>query len=151
MLKSSAPKFSALAVHLRALWLRWTYRPGRWNRKPWGWTRRVVSSPQMELHELVIEPGGFCSIHYHERKIQQLTVVSGELILRGCNTTGKTEQEWIVRPGMVMAVMANVRHQFESRTGAVCVEQYGPICGGTVDPNDIVRLSEGGKRDINEF
>lgn len=110
--------------------------------KPWGVDELLVSSQHFELHKLTIRPGGFCSIHFHQGKIQYLHVASGTLKVRTYDQAGRMLCEQDCVPGDTSIACPEIRHQFEAVTECIAYEVYQSP--DLVDPLDIVRLSGGG-------
>lgn len=114
--------------------------------KPWGETwlvaREPPERPTFEMWELRIKPGGFCSIHFHRRKRQFLFVASGILRMRLFNGAGRLRQETDFRAGAAIFNDVNERHQFQAMTDVLAFEVYQDV--NQIDPEDIIRLSEGG-------
>lgn len=110
--------------------------------KPWGLDELLVSGPHFELHKLTVKAGGFCSIHFHRDKIQYIHVASGVLKMRTYDQAGRMICEQDCLPGETSIAGPEIRHQFYGLTDAVAYEVY--MSDAPLDPNDIVRLSEGG-------
>lgn len=113
--------------------------------KPWGTTRPIIRTPYLEQHVLEIKRGGFCSVHYHEKKWQALYVISGRLRMRTFNQAGKLECSHLILRGDHAICPPGLRHQFFAPVDCIATEIYTPTSHReTLDPADIVRLSEGG-------
>ena len=114
-----------------------------WEQKIWGKTRRVVLSWVYSQHELQVETGGYCSLHYHDRRINRFSVISGCVRVVWCY--GWEVHEYCLSAGNSYTIRAKIPHQFQVLTEGVMLEEYLPDVGGTVRLEDIVRLSTGGK------
>ena len=107
---------------------------GRIN-KPWGWSQEVYRDELTRVVRIHVEPGGFCSVHKHERQANRFIVLSGELNVH-CKDGG----------GADPSIRCGVRHQFHNATSepVEALEIYTSADGTPPDENDIVRFSEGG-------
>lgn len=113
--------------------------------KAWGTTRCIIHNSHYEQHLLEINRGGFCSVHFHQRKWQNLHIISGMLRIRTFNEAGRLQCSQLYRRGEFVVCPPGLRHQFFAPRDCVATEIYTPNTRfDTVDPADIVRLSEGG-------
>ena len=106
--------------------------------KPWGETRRIATTPLLEIDRIVIEKGGVCSEHIHQFKINAFFVESGELLIREWDEKN-LKREFVLTAGAYHEVQPNVHHQFEALTKVIAFEFYYPKLVGP----DIVRRTEG--------
>lgn len=105
--------------------------------KIWGRTAELFCRNNVELHRLEIAKGGYCSKHRHVGKHNLFFVESGRLIIRVWRTDF---DETILEPGGVTQVGPQLLHQFEAMEDTVAFE----VCWTVLDPDDIIRESEGG-------
>lgn len=112
--------------------------------KPWGVSELLVREPSFEFYRLTIKAGGYCSIHFHQHKLQYLFVVTGKLRLKTFTTAGRVAEERDCGTGDCVICDLDIRHQFEAITDCVAYEVYQSQ--DQLDAEDIVRLSEGGIR-----
>lgn len=117
-----------------------------WTPKLWGRTRRVIGTATVEIWEAHFRAGGYTSIHYHERRNQLCTVVSGVLGMTFHDAAGRKFLQLSIPAGASYFTSAGIRHQLTGETDCVVLEQYNPAFPGwTLEGEDIVRLSEGGQ------
>jgi len=108
--------------------------------KAWGYTTKIFECQNVEVFDLEIVKGGYCSIHAHD-KINIFHVLSGRLIIRTWVNNKLTDQSEL-GPGQTTAVYADFEHQFEALEETRCIEIYNVF----IKPGDIRRKkgSEGG-------
>lgn len=116
---------------------------GRVN-KPWGWSQEVYRDELTRVVRIHVEPGGFCSIHFHKWQVNRFIVLSGELTVHSGSDAGELSPNWQV--GSHLSVRCGVRHHFHNATSepVEALEIYTSADGTPPDENDIVRFSEGG-------
>lgn len=118
--------------------------------KLWGWVDHSESFgiPTDLIH---VVPGGYCSIHYHERKSNLFIVRQGILrVIRYARTQWgeiAIEDYHDLSPSDIINVEPMRLHMFFALTECEAVEMY---LGDTVDPDDIVRLEEGGRVQLHD-
>jgi len=118
--------------------------------KAWGTTEALIELPTFSQHRLQIARGGYCSIHFHERKTQVLVVLEGRLLLRLFDPCGRPLHVESLEPGAWAMVVARLRHQFIAEEPSVAIECYFPATpADRVDEHDIVRLSIGGMNEAD--
>ena len=115
-----------------------------WEDKVWGSTRRCVLSPVYSLHELILNSGGYCSLHYHMNRANRFTVISGFVRIVWCY--GWEVHEVCLEQKQWFMIKSQVPHQFQVLVEGKMLEEYVSDQDG-VQLNDIVRLSIGGKVD----
>ena len=112
--------------------------------KVWGNTEKILHRPDLHLHRLDIEAGGYCSRHKHGGRFNWFFVESGNLLVEtwpdGPCEAVDTEH---LLPGDVLVVQPGMIHRFRAATDVVCFEAYW----SEVDDSDIERLDTGGMRD----
>ena len=104
--------------------------------KVWGTTECLYYSPTVEVHRIVVKPGGYCSVHRHH-KLNQFQVVSGELKV----LLFEPEYHIFLGPGDRFTVPTMRWHQFQAAGPVEAMEVYVPAA---LSPEDIERRSEGG-------
>lgn len=120
--------------------------------KPWGWSQEVYRDELTRVVRIHVEPGGFCSVHKHERQDNEFVLLSGELKLYSSSCWSGIEHWERNRPYSAHAeydlneyyASHNWLHQFMSPTGCEALEIYTSADGTPPDENDIIRFSEGG-------
>ena len=125
---------------------------GEWEDKPaWGRTRCVHDSPLYSRHELEVEAGGTCSVHWHRARNNRFHVVSGKIVV--VQFFAWKTYETIVTPRTPhFDVPALGVHQFQVYEPGLVIEEYTPAWyGGAVLPWDIVRLCEGRRVPVGEL
>jgi hypothetical protein len=114
-----------------------------WVTKCWGKTRELVDSPFYSKHELEIEVGGYCSLHYHEFRANRFIVQSG--LVEVIEMFGPIVRKVLLGPDNTYDVASLVPHMFVVRKSGEMLEEYFADRGGEVRRNDITRIVEGGK------
>ena len=113
-----------------------------WTDKCWGQTRETVDSPYYSRHELKINAGGYCSLHYHEERANRFIVTSG--LVEIIEMFGPSVRRTVLGPDNTYEVASLVPHLFAVRKTGEMIEEYFADRGGTVRRNDIIRIVEGG-------
>lgn len=114
-----------------------------WVEKCWGKTREIIDSPFYSKHELQIEAGGYCSLHYHEDRANRFIVTSG--LVEVIEMFGPQSRRTILGPDNTYDVASLVPHMFAVRKSGEMIEEYFSDRDGEVRRNDIIRIVEGGK------
>jgi mannose-6-phosphate isomerase-like protein (cupin superfamily) len=121
--------------------------------KLWGTSEDLVATPMCEIHRVVINAGGHCSWHHHERKWNAFTVIEGTLVVevdaRPRTAKGAPNRRFnrqiirtVLRPGDVLSIAPGDIHRFINGSGRIvkALEVYYPE--GLSE--DIVRRTVGG-------
>lgn len=121
--------------------------------KVWGTTRLdECRLPHYSRHILELEANTFCSFHYHLWRGNRFHVHSGRVQI--VQSIGWAAQSDILGPGSTLEVPPLVPHQFQVLESGTMVEEYFPNGGDVVrhgvDLDDIVRLTVGGKGEVEE-
>lgn len=106
--------------------------------KVWGERRRMLLTDRCEIDLLYLKDNTFCSTHSHAHKINRFVVVTGKVKIEtefGSKIL-KQNDAWDVRPSLV--------HRFVALADSVMVEMAF-VENGKIDPDDINRISQGGK------
>lgn len=121
-----------------------------WQKKVWGVTRPVMVQPGMEVHEMEVVPGGYCSCHRHKVKYNLFVVETGRVFVRAFYEDEASQMVWngmkgdwqtkILEPGDTLIVGPGRWHQFRSGAGAKMKEVYW----GSWNGDDIERYTPGG-------
>lgn len=117
-----------------------------WETKVWGRTRPIIETEFFSRHELTLEAGGYCSFHWHKERANRFQVLEG--YVRIVEVIGSQYLETTLGPGGIHTVASLVAHQFQVLQPGWMLEDYWPDRGGEVRNDDIVRLSVGGKVDV---
>ena len=106
--------------------------------KIWGIRRRILLTDTSEIDLLNVHKDCFCSTHYHKDKINKFILISGEIRI-------ESEYGYItLREGEEFEVRPTLKHRFIATEDSVMIEiAYTENC--SIDANDIVRLSQGGR------
>lgn len=106
--------------------------------KVWGLRERVLLTDTSEIDLLIIEHDCFCSVHFHERKINRFVVIQG--MIRIDTELGdvilSTGESFEIRPPLV--------HRFFALTDSKVLE-LAYVEEGKIDANDIIRKKQGGR------
>lgn len=124
------------------------------NLKAWGQTNRVLLTKSIQVEEILVQPGGYCSIHFHEFKDNFFLVLSGMLTVRWgwrenaivtAQVSPQIEQLSALSGGLL--IPAGVLHQFENlgKEPVRAVELYRIKPGREIQPDDIIRFTSGGR------
>ncbi len=106
--------------------------------KVWGERRRILLTDITEIDLLYLKPHTFCSTHTHKHKINKFVVVSGEVHV-------ETEYgDKCLKPTQSFEVYPGIRHRFVTHIDSVMVE-LAYVKEGKIDPDDIDRISQGGR------
>lgn len=120
-----------------------------WEDKIWGKTREIVDSPFYSKHQLDVVAGGFCSLHYHQHRANRFLVESARIVV--VLFFGPKMEKYDLGPDNMLDVPSFVPHLFMVYSSGIVFEEYYPDRGGVVRNNDIVRLHEGGWKDIDHI
>ena len=110
--------------------------------KIWGTTQLFFAYNGTESHGIMFDAGAFCSKHRHENKWNRFVVLSGRLKVAIFRENGKVD-ETTISAGMATDVPPGVWHRFEGLSEGTAIEYYWT----TLDPRDIERETEGGRKD----
>jgi len=106
--------------------------------KVWGTRKRILLTDTTEIDLLTLKKDCFCSSHNHDKKINKFVVLSGKIRIE--SEFGKVilekGQEFEVRPPLV--------HRFYALEDSSMIE-LAYVESGKIDPNDINRISQGGR------
>lgn len=116
-----------------------------WVDKCWGKTRELVDSPFYSKHELELEIGGYCSLHYHRHRANRFHVVSAQVVVVELYAVDAVRT--MLGPDNKYDVPSLVPHLFLVYKPGVMIEEYFSDRGGPVERDDIIRIFEGGKVD----
>ncbi len=99
--------------------------------KPWGREEILETNPGYTVKRLTMNEGCRCSYQYHERKMETILVLEGELII----TSEEGERRYA--PGEVITIKPFERHRMSSEKGnALYLE-----CS-TSELDDVVRIND---------
>jgi len=106
--------------------------------KIWGERRRILLTDKTEIDLLYLNKNSFCSTHKHKHKINKFVVIKGKVIIEdehGWKTLSKN-QEFTIYPTII--------HRFIAIIDSIMIE-LAYTTETNIDPNDIERISQGGK------
>ncbi len=92
--------------------------------KRWGSTEVLIDTPFCEVHRIVVQKGGICSIHKHKYKNNAFYVESGILIVYMAD--GHSWAPVALQMGDILNVPPGINHQFRATTPVVAFEFYWP-------------------------
>jgi mannose-6-phosphate isomerase-like protein (cupin superfamily) len=120
--------------------------------KAWGLTERMVATDRMQVEYILVEPGGFCSVHYHNDKDNLFVGLTGCLTVRwgwreGYHLGPCPMIESLTGVSSPVFIPAGVIHQFENtgQVRATAIEVYRPKPGLRLELGDIERFTSGGR------
>lgn len=107
--------------------------------KVWGTRRRMLLTSQTEIDLVSLKKDTFCSTHSHEKKINRFMVVSGKVRIESeyGSIILTSNQSFEVRPPLV--------HRFYALEDSVMVELAYVDMPLVINPDDIKRISQGGR------
>ena len=106
--------------------------------KVWGTRKRILLTDTTEIDLLTLKKECFCSTHNHEYKINKFVVVSGKIRIE--SEYGEIE----LNPGDEFEVRPPLVHRFYALEDSIMIE-LAYVEEGIIDPNDINRISQGGR------
>lgn len=112
-----------------------------WVNKIWGRTKEISSSKSYSCHELEVNAGSYCSMHYHRFRSNKFLVHTGQIQV--IEFYGPHVKITSLLPNETLTVPALVVHLFAVVASGALREEYFSE-GGDVDANDIIRIIEGG-------
>ena len=108
--------------------------------KVWGLTELLIQSPNIELHRIKVDTGGYCSQHKHQSKINAFYVISGELEIQRWKEYGLCDSTHLFAGDPPCIVPAGEMHKFIAHQETEALELYWTELKHT----DIVRENVGG-------
>ena len=121
----------------------------KWEIKPWGKTQTLVDSIYYSKHELHINQGGYCSLHYHMQKANKFVLISGDVRIVELFGPEICETKLVIDKPYCVASL--VPHFFAAYNDSELIEEYYPDRCGQVLHNDIIRLTDGGNCAIDNL
>lgn len=107
--------------------------------KVWGETALLFNGPNVELHRISVDPGGYCSKHRHATKFNGFFVESGTLTVTTWKKSGTVDVTEL-QHGDFMIAPPGEYHQFKTSDGCIAFELYWT----QLDVSDIERENVGG-------
>jgi quercetin dioxygenase-like cupin family protein len=107
--------------------------------KVWGTTIPLIQRPQLEVHSIFINTGGYCSKHRHQSKINAFYVEEGELEIHRWKDYDLVDVT-VLYTEDVSIVPAGEYHMFKARRDTKALEIYW----SELSLNDIQREIVGG-------
>lgn len=113
--------------------------------KVWGLRKRILLTDTCEIDLLHVFDDSFCSTHSHKKKINKFRVITGKVRI-------ETEYGHVtLNPGEEFEVRPSLKHRFFALEHSDMIE-LAYVEKGKIDPNDILRLVQGGRViDGNEY
>lgn len=112
--------------------------------KYWGTTRQVFFQNNVEIHYLVVVPGGYCSEHHHQMKFNRFVVTRGRLQVNVWKSGAEQRPDQVIlQPFDECTIRPGVIHQFRNPYQEPC--ELLEIYWTQLDPQDIERRSVGGQ------
>ena len=109
--------------------------------KIWGYTHKIFERPTLEMHDLWVEKGGYCSAHEHAGRWNWFYVYAGMLeIMEWPDHDFAKPLTTTLRPGDSYSVRPGAPHRFKALESTRLLELYW----AEMDPNDIIRHEPGG-------
>ncbi len=106
-------------------------------KKPWGTSRILFTTANVEVYRIEVDTGGYCSRHMHLSKHNLFYVESGELHVQTFEPELSTK---ILLSGDILSIPPNILHQFYAKLHTIALEIYHV----EMVPDDIIRFSVGG-------
>ncbi len=99
--------------------------------KPWGQEEILESNSNYTVKRLTMNPGKRCSYQYHEKKLETIVVLQGDL------TIILNEEEKLFKPGQSITINPYEKHRMAAKNGkSVYLE-----CS-TSELDDVVRIQD---------
>lgn len=111
--------------------------------KVWGETARLFNKNNVEVHDLKINKGGYCSRHSHKHKYNLFIVRKGKLkvtIWKQYANNEVLEDITVLSDNQELAVAPGDDHMFEALENTEALEIYWV----ELSENDIARKNHGG-------
>ncbi len=106
--------------------------------KIWGERHRLLLNEQTEIDLLYLKKDTFCSTHTHKYKTNKFILISGQVTIE--TEFGSKELDL----GIPFTVLPPQKHRFVVLDNSTMLE-IACIKEGKIDPDDITRISLGGK------
>jgi len=110
-------------------------------RKVWGETELIISTPSFEVHKIQVKKNGYCSKHKHIAKINSFYILKGKLEVVVWKPSGLVDTT-LLEEGDFMVVSPQQFHRFKALEDTEALEIYWV---DNLDPNDIIREIKGGR------
>ena len=108
--------------------------------KIWGYTSKIFSKNNVEIHRIVVEQGGTSSMHRHTSKWSMFFVESGALKIRIEKNDYQLTDITCLEDGQSIIIRPNEYHSFEGMlTETIAYEIYWT----ELNPDDIERKNCG--------
>lgn len=120
-----------------------------WVHKVWGKTREIINTPYYMKHELHLIEGSYCSLHYHQYRANRFIIISGSITI--VEVYGPWIKHTLLNAGDVYSVPSMVVHMFAVNKRGIMYEEYFGDRNNIINADDIIRIIEGGKIDINQI
>lgn len=113
--------------------------------KVWGTVLHLFTSQNAAVSLLHLNAGFRCSRHLHKMRVNQFTVVSGQVQIEEWQNDGRVKSITLDTGGTYY-VAVDVVHRFRVLKSGTMIEVYWPadVDGAIVRQDDIVRFDEGG-------
>ncbi len=109
--------------------------------KPWGYEFLIEKNNKYMFKKLFMKKGHRCSLQYHNRKIETIFVVSGNLKIYYGNNKNKLRYKTF-KPQNTITLRPKKIHRMEAVNDCVYLEASTP------EIKDVVRLSDDYKRKV---
>ena len=108
--------------------------------KVWGETHPLFSKNNVEIHRIIANKGGYCSIHRHEHKYNKFYIESGSLEIHVWKKDYDLCDITVINSGESTTVKPGERHKFVALEDTVAYEIYWV----ELSESDIIRDNCGG-------
>ena len=108
--------------------------------KVWGETRALLVTPMLEVHDLLIVPHAYCSLHRHRARCNAFVVTRGRLWIDVRQDDYALTDATELGVGELAVVPPGLWHRFRSgEEGAACLELYYPpaLAGADIERRDV--------------
>jgi mannose-6-phosphate isomerase-like protein (cupin superfamily) len=111
--------------------------------KAWGTQQPLLRDDTIHVDKIDVRPGGYCSVHFHERKHNIFQVLRGRMLVLTFDGALKLIRTDDLCVAGHCCVRAGWHHQFWSQGGCVAQEVYYGTQDGNlrVFESDIMRMS----------
>ena len=99
--------------------------------KPWGYEEILETNPKYTLKKLFMKKGNQCSFQYHEKKMETILAVEGDLVIV------LEKGELVLKPGEVVTIKPFEHHRMFARD-----EDCLYLEASTSELDDVVRIKD---------
>ena len=120
------------------------YQSGDKIEKPWGYEKIIEFNNKYMVKELFMKKGNQCSLQYHNKKIETIYVLDGELEIIKGSIFKSAEQlsKENFKKGDFITLHSGEVHRMRAKTDSLYLEASTP------EMDDVIRLKDDYNRDL---